>query len=234
MIDDVTVTFYRGKITGLIGPNGAGKTTLFNILNGFIKPDEGVIYLGDIRIDCLAPFQVAQLGVGRMFQDTRIFAQMSVLDNVLVAIKGQSGETPFNLFAKYPKIQQEEKENRQTAIRWLEFVGLSDKMQIRAENLSYGQQKLLALARLLAGNSSVLLLDEPTAGVDPGFIPVLLDFLKRLKEDGKTIILIEHNMTAVLAACDWVYFMDEGKITAFGLPEEVLSDPTVRNAYLGL
>ncbi len=233
-VDEVSITFSDRKITGLIGPNGAGKTTLFNIINGFLKPDRGEVYLNHFRIDRLFPFQIAQLGIGRMFQDTRVLSKMTVLDNVMLAVKRQSGENPLRLFFSPRRIKREEEEIREEAIKWLEFVGLKDKINTYAENLSYGQQKLLTLARLLAGKNEILLLDEPTAGVDPGFIPIILNLLKSLVEEGKTVILIEHNMTAVLEVCDWVFFMDEGRITSFGLPNEVLNDPEVRQAYLGL
>jgi ABC-type branched-subunit amino acid transport system ATPase component len=233
-VDDVSMTFYDKKITGLIGPNGAGKTTLFNIINGFLKPDRGEVYLNDRRIDNLLPYQIAQLGVGRMFQDTRVLGKMTVLENVMLSVKEQTGENPLNVFLKFQRMEKEEKWIREEAMRWLEFVGLKDKIYNYAENLSYGQQKLLTLARLLAGNNDIFLLDEPTAGVDPGFIPVILNLLRGLVKEGKTIILIEHNMTAVLEVCDWVYFMDEGKIISFGLPSEVLAHPEVREAYLGL
>lgn len=233
-VDDVSITFYDKRITGLIGPNGAGKTTLFNIINGFLKPDKGKVYLNDLRIDNLLPYQIAKLGVGRMFQDTRVLGKMTVLENVMLSAKNQIGENPLNVFFKLGKMNREEKSIEEEAKRWLEFVGLGDKIYTYAENLSYGQQKLLTLARLLAGKNDILLLDEPTAGVDPGFIPVILNLLKRLVEEGKTIILIEHNMTVVLEICDWVFFMDEGKIISFGLPSEVLNDPEVKEAYLGL
>ncbi len=233
-VDDVSITFYDKRINGLIGPNGAGKTTLFNIINGFLKPDEGEVYLNDLRIDNLLPYQIAQLGLGRMFQDTRVLGKMTALENVMLAAKNQIGENPLNVFFKYRRMQWEERQIKEEAKRWLEFVGLQDKIYTNAESLSYGQQKLLTLARLLAGKNEVLLLDEPTAGVDPGFIPVILNLLKNLVKEGKTIILIEHNMTAVLEVCDWVFFMDEGKIVSFGLPSEVLGHPEVREAYLGL
>jgi len=233
-VDNVSVTFYDNKITGLIGPNGAGKTTLFNIINGFLKPDEGEVYLNDLRIDHLYPYQIAQLGIGRMFQDTRVLGKMTVLENVLLASKRQTGENPWKLFFLKHKVKKEEAIIKEEAIKWLKFVGLEDKINTYAENLSYGQQKLLTLARLLTAGSNILLLDEPTAGVDPGMIPIILNLLRNLVDEGKTIILIEHNMTVVLEICDWVYFMDEGKIVCWGLPLEVLADQKVKEAYLGL
>lgn len=233
-VDNVSITFYDGKINGLIGPNGAGKTTLFNIINGFLKPDEGEVYLNDLRIDQLYPYQIAQLGIGRMFQDTRILGKMTVLENVMLAYKKQTGENPWKLFFLNNKVKKEEALIKEAALKWLKFVGLEDKINTYAENLSYGQQKLLTLARLLTAGSDILLLDEPTAGVDPGMIPIILKLLRNLVNEGKTIILIEHNMTVVLEICDWVYFMDEGKIVCWGLPSEVLADQKVKEAYLGL
>lgn len=233
-VDDVSITFYDNRITGLIGPNGAGKTTLFNIINGFLRPDKGEVYLNELRTHHFQPFQIARLGIGRMFQDTRVLEKMTALDNVMLSAKNQIGEEPLKVFFSHNRIKKEENRIREQAIKWLKFVGLGDKLYTYAENLSYGQQKLLTLARLLAGKNDILLLDEPTAGVDPGFIPIILNLLKSLVKEGMTIILIEHNMTAVLEVCDWVFFMDEGRITSFGLPSEVLSDPIVKDAYLGL
>jgi ABC-type branched-subunit amino acid transport system ATPase component len=233
-LDSVSVSFRPGRVTGLIGPNGAGKTTLFNIINGFLRPDAGEVRLADRRIDRLEPFQVARLGVGRMFQDTRVLAKLSVLENVMLAARAQPGENPLRVFFTPGTARAREAKIRAEAERCVDYVGLGAFGRCCAEALSYGQQKLLTLARLLAGQSDVLLLDEPTAGVDPGFVPTILKLLRELAQGGKTVVIIEHNMTTVLQACDWVFFMDEGRITSFGLPSEVLDDPSVRSAYLGL
>lgn len=234
-LDGISATFEPGKITSLIGPNGAGKTTLFNIITGFLYPDCGKItFRGQDINSGIAVWQRANLGIGRLFQDVRVFEKMTVIDNILLAEKKQAGENPLISLLRLSKIKKMEKKYRQKAEKWLDFVDLQDKMNAPADSLSYGQQKLLAIARLLMGDFDLLLLDEPTAGVNPGMIDTILNVIKNLVAEGKTVIIIEHNMNIVAEISHWVFFMDGGKITSFGLPEEVLGDPTVREAYLGM
>jgi len=233
-VDSITIGFKKSKITGLIGPNGAGKTTLFNLINGFFKPDFGIIRYKNIRIDSKPPWKIAKLGIGRLFQDVRVFGKLTVLENVLLANINEMGESPFTLLLNLKEVKRQEKENIEKAKHWINFVGLSNKENSPAESLSFGQQKLLAIARLLAGNYEVLLLDEPTAGVNPALIKSILKIFLKMIEYGKTIIFIEHNMNVILEIADWVYFLDEGKVTAFGSPSDVLENPEVRKTYLGL
>jgi len=233
-VDNVSMDFEKSKITALIGPNGAGKTTIFNIINGFIKPDKGQILFEDKDITGLPPHKISKTGIGRLFQDIRIFNKLTVLENVLVAIEGQSGENFSNAIFHRKKMINEEKENIKKAEELLDFVKLLDKKDIFAENLSYGQQKLLSIARILAQDSKVLLLDEPTAGVNPVLIDSIIEVIKKLPEKEKTIILIEHNINVVLEISDWVFLLDEGRVASFGLPDEVLSDPVTREVYLGV
>lgn len=233
-IENASLAFSKGKITGLIGPNGAGKTTLFNIMTGFVKPDNGTICFNGHEINGFSPWLIAQLGIGRLFQDIRVFNKLAVLDNVLLAKKKQPGENPMVSLFKRKKTLSVEKENTDEARRWLEFVGLEEKESSLAENLSYGQQKLLAIARLLAGGFEALLLDEPAAGVNPQMMKSVLDVIRRLAQAGKTVVVIEHNMSVIMEISDWVYFMDEGKVITFGLPREILEDSEVRKAYLGI
>jgi ABC-type branched-subunit amino acid transport system ATPase component len=233
-VDSVSLTFEPGKVTCLIGPNGAGKTTLFHLISGALRPDSGEIWYKKHRLDGLPPWRVAQLGIGRLFQDVRVFHKLTVLDNIRVAFRHQKGENPFWALVRRPYVARQEQSITREAKHWLEFVGLSEQEQIQAENLSYGQQKLLALARLMASGADVFLLDEPTAGVNPEMVRLLLDLIRRLAEEGKTIVVIEHNMNVVMEVADWVFFMDNGQIVAFGLPDEVLGDRAVRAAYLGL
>lgn len=233
-VDNVSLGFEEGRITALIGPNGAGKTTLFNLISGFLKPDNGEIYYKGRNIVGLFPWQIANMGIGRLFQDVRVFARMSVLDNVLSAFKGQRGESVFfSVLARW-RVKEEERALRERAMDILDFVGLAKEAKELAENLSYGQQKLLSIARLLANEAELLLLDEPTAGVNPQMVGYLLDLIKRLAKEGKTVVVIEHNMNVVLEIANWVYFMDEGQIVSFGLPEDVLGDINVRKSYIGL
>ncbi len=233
-VDSLFIGFEKGKITALLGPNGAGKTTVFNLISGFIRPDSGEIYYKGKNIIGLPPWEIANLGIGRLFQDVRVFERMKVIDNVMSAFKRQKGEIFFFPIIARWKVEKEEKIYKEKALHLLEFVGLKDKADELAENLSYGQQKLLSIARLLASESELLLLDEPTAGVDPQMITKLLELIKKLPEKGKTIVVIEHNMNVVIEIANWVYFMDEGLVTSFGLPEDVLGDPEVRRAYIGI
>ncbi len=233
-VDEVSLTFEPGKVTCLIGPNGAGKTTLFHLISGALQADSGEIWYRKQRLDGLPPWRIAQLGIGRLFQDVRVFHKLTVLDNVRVAFRHQKGENPLWALMCRPYVTRQEQSITQEAKHWLEFVGLSGQEQMQAEDLSYGQQKLLALARLMASGADVFLLDEPTAGVNPEMVRSLLDLIRRLAEEGKTIVVIEHNMNVVVEVADWVFFMDNGQVVAFGLPDEVLGDRTVRATYLGL
>ncbi len=233
-IDDVSLEFEAGKITALIGPNGAGKTTLFHLIAGALKPDAGEIHLKGERIDGLHTWQTARKGIGRLFQDTRVFRDLTVFENALIAFKNQLGENPLMSLLRRPAVTKQEAEMGAEARKWLNVVGLASFETARAEELSYGQQKLLALARLLATGSDVLLLDEPTAGINPHTMKSMLALMEQQAKEGKTVVIIEHNMNVVIETADWVYFMDEGLVSAFGLPNEVLGDSSIRAAYLGL
>ncbi|MCD6407871.1 ABC transporter ATP-binding protein [bacterium] len=232
-VDRVEMGFTKGKITALIGPNGAGKTTIFNLINGFLKPDEGEIYFKNENITGLPPWEIAKRGIGRLFQDIRVFKKMSVLENVILGAKN-IGENPANIALKRKTIYKSEKEEREKAEEWLKFVGLVEKKNLFAEELSYGQQKLLAIARLLIVNYELLLLDEPTAGIHPEMIKNLMNLIKRIVETGRTVIFIEHKMNVVVELAEWVYFLDEGKTVGFGRPDEILGNREIRMAYLGL
>lgn len=233
-VDRLALGFDAAKITALIGPNGAGKTTVFNLICGFIQPDAGAISFRNRNITGLAPWDIARLGIGRLFQDVRLFERLTVKENVLAAFKKQKGENAFMSVVFPWKVAQEERAFAEQALRLLDFVGLADKANELAENLSYGQQKLLSIARLLAADAEVLLIDEPTSGVNPKMVANLLEVIRRLAKDGKTIVVIEHNMNVVVEIADWVCFMNEGQVESFGLPNEVLGDPEVRAAYIGL
>ncbi len=233
-VDEVSIEFSSGGITGLIGPNGAGKTTLFNLISGLLKLDCGEIYFDNIRVDGLTPWEIAKLGIGRLFQDVRVFKKLSVLDNVLLAKLQHPGESPLSVLFSTRRVTNAEKENLGEAHKWVKFVGLSGKENSPAESLSFGQQKLLAIARLLAGGYKLLLLDEPSAGVNPAMIKSLLELMKKIADAGRTIIFIEHNMTVVLEIANWVFFLNEGRVISFGRPDDVLGNDEVRKAYLGV
>lgn len=233
-VDNASLAFSKGKATGLIGPNGAGKTSIFNLITGFLEPDSGTIHFNGHKISGLPSWRVAQLGVGKLFQDIRVLDKLTVLENVLLARKEQPGENPLVSLFRKKIVTSVERQNLCQARKWLAFVGLEGMENALAQNLSYGQQKLLAISRLLAGNFEVLLLDEPTAGIHPQMVKSVLNMVGRLAQMGKTVVVIEHNMNAILEISDWVYFMDDGKVVTFGLPQEIIGDPEVRETYLGI
>jgi ABC-type branched-subunit amino acid transport system ATPase component len=223
--------FPSSGIIAIIGPNGAGKTTLLNVLTGFIRPNSGQVYLGERDITGLPPHRIAQLGIARTFQDLRLILQVSLLDNVLLARPHQRGERLLPALLRFG-IAEEEARNGETAMRLLRFVGLDEKATELAGELSYGQEKLLTLACCLATEARILLLDEPVAGVHPEMVSRILDLLRQLRDDGKLIIFIEHNIAAVRQIADLVIVMGEGRIIAHGIPGEVLERPEIMEAYL--
>ena len=232
-VKGVTAIFLPGKITALIGPNGAGKTTLFHIIAGEIKPDEGkIIYKGE-DITGIPAWKIARKGIGRLFQDVRIFNNLTVLENVVCTLFSPKEDSPlFSFSCKKSEVMEN---MREKAKELLELVGLKRLEKKMAGELSFGQQKLLAIARLLALESQVLLLDEPTAGLDPLMREKLLVLLRRIAEDQeKIIVVVEHNMSVVLNIAHWVYFMNEGKISFFGRVDHVLGAKEVKEIYLGI
>ena len=244
IIDDLDLFVPRGKISALIGGNGAGKTTLFNIISGLVDADTGsVVYQKEkdpVSLLGLPPFKIARIGIGRMFQDNHIFPTMTVLDNMLLADASRFGETPFvSIFKTKSAAKKEAERIDKMKNIFTDLFGEKnpfwEKRNDLAGSLSYGQQRLLGLARLFMGNYDLVLLDEPTAGVNPQIIQqVLLVIRKMIKEKGTTVFLIEHNMKVVLDVADFCSFMSHGKITAFGTPEDVIGNDEVRKTYLGM
>lgn len=222
----------RGEMLGLIGPNGAGKTTLFNVISGFILPNGGNIIFKGRKIVGVPPHRIANLGISRTFQNLRIIREISVLDNVLLSFREQPGERLTNIFFHWGKSRNQEAANRLEAMKFLEEVGLDEKAGDSAEGLSYGQQKLLSLVCCLAAKSDLILLDEPVAGIAPEMVKKILEVIRELPSKGKTVILIEHNLEAVMETCDRVIFMDAGAKISEGTPEVVRNDPRVIEAYL--
>lgn len=218
-------------ITSIIGPNGAGKTTLINVLTGLLRPEAGECFLGQHEITRLAPHRIARLGVTRTFQDLRLILQASVLDNVMLGSSNQRGETLFGALFRIG-VAKEEEHHREESMRHLQFVALVEKANDLAGDLSFGQQKLLTLACCLATEAQILLLDEPVAGVHPQMATKILDLLRRLRDNGKLIVFIEHDISAVREVADHVIVMDHGKVMAQGPPKEVLERPEILEAYL--
>ena len=232
-VDDVSFSLQKGTITGLIGPNGAGKTTILNLINSLCQPDGGQICFNEHELMNLSPHRVAQLGIGRTFQNIRIFPQISVLENLMLAPRNQKGEGIFSALIRTQQVKAEEEEVKEKALSYLDTVGLLNKKDEMAENLSHGQRKLLELARALATGSHLLLLDEPTAGVFPNTKNKILDLLRELRDIGKTILFIEHDLKVVMSISSTVIVLNYGKEIAEGTPEEVRNNKKVIEAYLG-
>jgi len=290
VLEDIDLEVKRGKITALIGSNGAGKTTLFNVISGFSRSDSGSIIFYDEQMNTynllpMSPYQIASLGIGRLFQNLSVFKNMSLIENVLIGSGEKDGEFPFASFFKksirvveqnrtrmaediidkvlgdtYTKTEldfgERKKEKLSQKFRFLHplsrFVSRykrygdifdtplskmikNDIFYRDASDFSFGQQRLISLACLFMGDYDLLLLDEPTAGVNPQIIEKILNAIEKMaKESGISVFMIEHNMDAVLKIADYCYFMDDGIITHFGSPADVLGNPKVRREYLGI
>ena len=228
---DVGLRLPFNGVVAVIGPNGAGKTTLLNVLTGFLRANSGRCFLGTRELTGLAPYRIARLGITRTFQDLRLIRQVSVLDNVMLARPNQRGEKLIWALLRWG-VAAEERRNREEAMRWLRFVGLEGKADELAGELSYGQQKLLTLACCLATEARILLLDEPVSGVHPELIEEILGLMRELREQGKLVVFIEHNIAAVREVADRVIVMDEGRIIADGPPDDVLERPEIIEAYV--
>lgn len=224
-VDGVSLVFESGKLTGVVGPNGSGKTTLTNLLSGILVSDEGLVVLGGIELKHVHPHEISLYGITRTFQNVRLFEQMSVLDNLLVVL------TERGVFASL--VERHGKHHLKRAQDLLERVGLASKRDELAVNLSYGQRKLLEIARVLAMDPKVVLFDEPFAGLFPEMVKIVVSVMKELRERGVTILLIEHNMDLIRELSDTLVVMDAGSVLAQGDPGEVLSRQDVIEAYLG-
>lgn len=231
-LDDFSCTLGEGEILGVIGPNGAGKTTLFNVITGFIAPNKGQVFLQDNNLTRLSPHKRSRLGIARTFQNLRLIRRISVLENVLLFFQDQPGERLSNVFFRQGKCRLQEARNRDKALSLLQQVGLGQKAHDPAEALSYGQQKLLSIVCCLAADAQVILLDEPVAGIAPEMIERILGVIHGLPKQGKSVMLIEHNLDAVMQVCSRVVFMDAGAKISEGTPQQVRDDPRVIEAYI--
>lgn len=232
-LDGVSFNVEPNTITGLIGPNGSGKSTLFNVISGFYSKDKGEIYFEGKKIVGLESHKIAMLGIGRTFQISEVPEKMTVLENLLLAPKRQIGEGIFNVFLYPLKIKRENEQYLKKAFEILELIKLYNLRNEYAGNLSGGQKKLLSLGRIIMSEPILLLLDEPTAGVNPSLVKDLIIAIKNLRDEkGETILLVEHNMKVISEICDRVIVLDFGKKIAEGTPEEIQKNEKVLEAYL--
>jgi ABC-type branched-subunit amino acid transport system ATPase component len=230
-LDGVDVVFPFSGLVALVGPNGAGKTTLLNVLTGFEHPDSGRCSVGNQDVTRRNPVFISRLGVARTFQEVRLIRDVSAIENVAFARPRQAGEHLLRgLFGL--GVADEESRNLQEAERLLQFVGLTESRARWSQELSYGQQKLLTLACVLATEARILLLDEPVSGVDPAMRERILELLTRLRANHRLVLFIEHDLDAVRRAADIVFAMDNGKILAHGKPNDVLGSDSVLQAFV--
>lgn len=225
-VDGATVEIVEGKINGLIGPNGSGKTTFFNLVTGLIRPDSGQVLYRGKDITAHAPHRIAHAGIGRTFQLCRIFPRMTVLENMLVAVRRTR--------LRELLVAVQDKGELERARHWLRRMGIEHLEGAEARDLSYGQQKLLELAAVFMGDPELVLLDEPAGGINPALIDRLVGLVRELNAEGRTFLVVEHNMDMVMGMCDHVIVFDRGAPIAAGPPEIVQNDPRVLEAYLGV
>jgi branched-chain amino acid transport system ATP-binding protein len=232
-VNGVSLDINHGGICGLVGPNGSGKTTLFNIILGLYEPDQGAIYFKGKRINNLAPHQIYELGVVNAFQLPRLFFNLSVMDNMLVAARGQQGDRLFNSLFLRKKWQEQEKGLIDEALGILEVVELSRWAFSPAGELSGGQRKLLEVARGLMAKPTLLLLDEPAAGINPELANNIFQKLEEFSHNGIAFFVVEHRLEILFDFATWVYVMDKGRIVIEGEPQTIINDPTFYAVYLG-
>ena len=231
--NEVSLDVQEGKIVGLIGPNGAGKTTLFNVLTRFQAHDKGHVYYRDRLIDHKKPHDMVELGMARTFQNINLFGEQPVLDNILIGAHHLTGD-PFSNIYSLPNARRRELELVRRATDIAEMLGIVDELDVAAKNLPYGCQKRVEIARALASNPRLILLDEPVAGCNDEETAELREFVRRInRELGMTMLMVEHDMSMVMGVCDYIYVMNFGENLAEGRPAEVRANPEVITAYLG-
>ncbi|EOH86619.1 ABC transporter ATP-binding protein [Enterococcus pallens] len=237
-VSNVNMQLDNNQLIGLIGPNGAGKTTLFNLITGVYEPSEGDVLLEDkgqaVRLNGKKPYKIADLGLGRTFQNIRLFKDLTVLDNVLIAMNSKNSESFISSVFRLPSFYKKEEELKKEAMELLAIFDLQDKADNLARNLPYGEQRRLEIVRALATHPKILFLDEPAAGMNPQETAELTELIRKVQKEFQiTILLIEHDMSLVMEVCERIYVLEYGRVLAEGTPEEIKSNPEVIKAYLG-
>jgi branched-chain amino acid transport system ATP-binding protein len=233
-VNRINLELFPGDLAGLIGPNGAGKTTAFNLITGVYQPTEGQITFKGQEIGGVAPHLINQMGIARTFQNIRLFPNLTVLENVCIAYHSHAGYSMQDAILRNGKFESKEKELFEKAQDFLSIFNMQDRQAEIARNLPYGQQRRLEIARALAANPELLLLDEPAAGMNPNESIALMDLIHFIRDRFKlTILLIEHQMRVVMGVCEKITVMDFGEVIAYGAPQEIQSNPRVVEAYLG-
>lgn len=232
-LSDVSLAIQPHQVYGLIGPNGAGKTTFFNVMTGLYRADAGHFALAGEAYQPQSVHKVAQAGIARTFQNIRLFNTMTALENVMVGRHVRTRNGLWAALTRHRKAREEEAETRRVAQHWLHYVGIGELAQRRADTLSYGHQRRLEIARALATEPRLLALDEPAAGMNAAEKLQLRELLEKIRNDGRTLLLIEHDVKLVMGLCDRIMVLDHGQVIAEGVPQAVRSNPAVIEAYLG-